>query len=70
VVWQSLASAHWEDVLKSMIEQHVAETDSLRGRELLRTWDEVRDRFVQICPKEMLTRIPHPLSDAPEAARA
>ena len=53
--------AHWEDQLKSLIEQHVAETDSQRGAEILRRWDVEKAHFVQICPKEMLSRLPHPL---------
>ncbi|PIY72804.1 MAG: glutamate synthase large subunit [Rhodobacterales bacterium CG_4_10_14_0_8_um_filter_70_9] len=70
VVWQGLDSAHWEGVLKAMIAAHVAETDSPRGAELLRTWDEARDRFVQICPKEMVSRLAWPLSDRETAKRA
>ena len=53
--------AHWEDQLKSLIEQHVAETESVRGTEILRRWDLEKANFVQICPKEMLARLSHPL---------
>ncbi|NCO16409.1 MAG: glutamate synthase large subunit, partial [Alphaproteobacteria bacterium] len=70
VIWQGLASAHWEGVLKTMIARHVAETDSPRGAELLRTWEEARGRFVQVCPKEMVGRLSHPLSDEGAALRA
>ena len=31
---------------------------------LLRDWDVERDRFLQICPKEMIKALSHPLSDA------
>ncbi|MFN4100631.1 MAG: hypothetical protein ACK4GT_12720, partial [Pararhodobacter sp.] len=53
--------AHWEDQLRSLIEQHVAETDSVRGAEILRRWDVEKGKFLQICPKEMLIHLPHPL---------
>ena len=62
LVWQKIASAHWEGVLRGLIEAHVAETGSPRGAELLRNWDENLPAFVQICPKEMVGRLEHPLS--------
>jgi len=55
--------AHWEAQLKGLIEQHVAETDSPKAREILHRWEDELKNFVQICPKEMLKRIPHPLSN-------
>jgi glutamate synthase (NADPH/NADH) large chain len=67
LTWTGLASAHWEDVLRGFVERHAEETDSPRAKELLRTWEEIRNRFVQVCPKEMVGRLSHPLSDAPEA---
>ncbi len=64
LVWGPLRSAHWEGVLREMVAFHAAETDSARAKEILRTWDESRERFVQICPKEMLDKLSHPLDDA------
>jgi hypothetical protein len=29
----------------------------------LRQWDVEKDHFLQVCPKEMLVHLPHPLSD-------
>jgi glutamate synthase (NADPH) large chain len=63
VLHQRLASAHWEAVLKSLVERHVAETGSRWGQHLLVDWDRTRARIWQICPREMLTRLSHPLSD-------
>ncbi|SEA89193.1 glutamate synthase large subunit [Rubrimonas cliftonensis] len=70
VVWQGLASAHWEGVLKALVERHAKETASPRAKELLRTWDEARGRFVQVCPKEMVGRLAAPLSDEGKAVLA
>ncbi len=64
IVWQSVETNHWVDVLKGLVEEHEAETGSPKAKELLRHWDEARASFVQICPKEMLDRLAHPLSDA------
>ncbi|MFN4171779.1 MAG: glutamate synthase large subunit [Pseudorhodobacter sp.] len=58
---------HWEAQLKGLIEQHAAETGSLKARRILDHWAEERGNFLQACPKEMLDKIPHPLS--PEDVR-
>jgi glutamate synthase (NADPH/NADH) large chain/glutamate synthase (ferredoxin) len=61
---------HWEAQLKSLIEQHVRETESTKAAEILRRWDVEKARFVQICPKEMLIHLPHPLVVEPSAMPA
>ncbi|GIK47356.1 MAG: glutamate synthase [Alphaproteobacteria bacterium] len=71
VVAQRIASAHWEGVLKALIEEHVQRTGSPRAKHMLAHWKQARARFWQVCPKEMLPRLKHPLSDkAPAAAGA
>ena len=70
VVYQRLASAHWEGVLRRQVEIHAQETQSKFAQTLLVDWDRLIGRFWQVCPKEMITRIAHPLSDQPEARRA
>ena len=67
VVVQRLASPHWEGQLKKLIAEHAAETGSAFAEGLLRDWDRMRGYFWQICPKEMVGRIDHPLQ-AEEAA--
>jgi glutamate synthase (NADPH) large chain len=63
VLHQRLASAHWEGVLKSLIEAHVQETSSRWAANLLSGWDRHRADFWQICPREMVSRLAHPLDD-------
>jgi glutamate synthase (NADPH) large chain len=70
VVWQRLESAHWEGVVKELIAEHVRETQSKFAARLLNDWALERDKFWQIVPKEMLTRIAQPLSDVAEEKRA
>ncbi len=53
---------HWEQELKSLIEQHKAETGSRKAAEILQHWDMEKGNFVQVCPKEMLIHIPQPLT--------
>ncbi|EKE44571.1 hypothetical protein OCGS_1409 [Oceaniovalibus guishaninsula JLT2003] len=53
---------HWQAELKGLVERHLAETGSRRAEDILRNWDEALGQFVQVCPREMLSRIPHPLA--------
>jgi glutamate synthase (NADPH/NADH) large chain len=52
---------HWETQLKDLLQEHVAETGSPKAKEILHRWEDELANFVQVCPKEMLNRIPHPL---------
>ena len=70
LVAQPLASRFWEDRLLDLVRTHLAETGSAKAERILRDWDIERVRFLQICPKEMLRRLPAPLSDEAEAATA
>jgi glutamate synthase (NADPH/NADH) large chain len=54
--------AHWEAQLKGLIERHAAETGSRKAADILQHWDVERANFLQVCPKEMLIHLPHPLS--------
>jgi len=70
VIVMPVLGRHWEMQLHELVARHFAETRSPRAAEILRNWDEALPRFRQIVPKEMLSRLPHPLSDQPEAASA
>ncbi len=61
---------HWEAQLKALIEEHAAETGSPRAQEILRRWDVEKAHFLQVCPKEMLVHLPHPLVIEPSAMPA
>ena len=52
---------HWKVELRSLIEKHANETESRRAIEILRNWETEVKNFVQICPKEMLNKISHPI---------
>ncbi len=70
VVWQRIQSAHWEGVLKALVQEHVHETGSRYAARLLNDWNRELDKFWQVVPKEMLSRLAHPLSDQPAATVA
>jgi len=69
IVWQRLASTHWEHVLKTLVEEHAERTDSKWAKRILQDWDRRRGDFWQVCPREMLNRLGQPLNDN-EAAMA
>ncbi|WP_448502570.1 glutamate synthase large subunit [Sphingomonas sp.] len=64
IVWQRIASDYWEGVLRALVAAHVEATDSKWARGLLDEWDRVVGDFWQVVPREMLTRLPHPLDEA------
>ena len=66
----SIAEGHWENELRSLVERHVAETDSRKGARLLQHWDQSLTKFVQVCPKEMIDKLPYPLAISEDAIPA
>jgi glutamate synthase (NADPH) large chain len=63
IFWQRIASPYWEARAKSLIAEHALATDSKWSNAILDDWDRWVGQFWQICPKEMLTRLSHPLSE-------
>ncbi|MEL7105749.1 MAG: glutamate synthase-related protein, partial [Pseudomonadota bacterium] len=63
-------STHYEAELKGLVMAHAVETGSRKAEELLQHWDDVRGHFVQVCPKEMLDKLEHPLDLEPAAVPA
>jgi len=70
IVWQRLASTHWEAKCRALIAEHAVRTDSKWSHAILDDWDRWRGQFWQVCPKEMLTRLAWPLDDADVAVAA
>ena len=56
-----VAVAHWEGQLEELLEMHLSETGSRRAAEILQHWDSEKQNFLQVCPKEMLNKLPAPL---------
>ncbi|GGH54969.1 glutamate synthase large subunit [Frigidibacter albus] len=66
----AVSHPHWEAQLRGLVERHAKETGSLKALAILTNWAEERANFVQICPREMLNRLSHPLSDELQAMPA
>jgi glutamate synthase (NADPH/NADH) large chain len=69
VYFAPLASAHWEEVCKGLIERHAHKTGSAYAEDILRSWQTSRAAIKQVCPVEMLQRLEHPLDDSQPAPR-
>jgi glutamate synthase (NADPH/NADH) large chain len=70
IVWQGIASAYWDGVLRALVEEHAQRTGSRRAHKLLADWGEAVSEFRQVVPKEMLTRLTRPLDDTAGASVA
>jgi glutamate synthase (NADPH/NADH) large chain len=70
VVWQRVETGAWEGILKALVMDHFRETQSRFVERLLSDWDRELPKFWQIVPKEILARLPHPLTRADEAKLA
>ena len=62
LVVADLSVDYWVNQMKVLIEEHVRETGSVKGSNILDNWEIEKMAFLQICPKEMLTHIPFPIS--------
>jgi len=58
-----VTSTHWEAELKALLQEHLHETRSLKARDILQHWSEEKSNFLQVCPKEMLQHLKHPLTE-------
>ena len=70
LVTGSVSVDHWEAQLRDLVERHAAETGSRRAADLLQRWEESVGAFVQVCPREMVSRLPAPLGLEAEAMPA
>ncbi len=70
VVVNKLSSRHWEGELRALIREHVRETRSAHAQHILANWEDERGHFLQVCPKEMLPHLSHPLSEEADSLTA
>jgi glutamate synthase (NADPH/NADH) large chain len=70
VVYQRIETDHWDEVVRSLIAGHVAETQSRFAQKLLVDWVVEKPKFWQVVPKEMLDKLEHPLTLEEAAKRA
>ena len=70
VLFQRIETQHYEELVLSLVREHVAETQSRFADQLLADWELVRGRFWQVVPLEMVDRLEHPIrAEEDEAIR-
>lgn len=53
---------HWISVLKDLLNEHVAMTQSILAQKILESWEFELPKFWQVCPKEMVSRLQQPIT--------
>ena len=62
VIWQSVETEYWSMFLKELVLEHLKETSSRLSKKIIDNFAEELKNFVQVCPKEMINKINHPIS--------
>ena len=63
VVWQKPETKYWTNYLRNLIESHFKETNSNLARKIIDNFDKEIYNFIQICPKEMISKLENPITD-------
>ena len=61
LVFASIQSNYWKNVLKEFIINHYNETNSSHAKKIIDNWEVEYSKFVQICPKEIVSTLSEPL---------
>jgi glutamate synthase (NADPH/NADH) large chain len=70
VIWQIPETNYWKDYLKNLIKEHFKETQSKIAKNIIENFDDELKNFKQVCPKEMLDKLPNLLSLKNKFSRA
>ena len=62
VVWQNVETDYWRNFLKELVLEHSKETMSKLSKKIFENYEEEIKNFVQVCPKEMVDKIKHPIT--------
>ena len=66
VVWQNIEQDYWKNYLKDLVQEHFNETTSELSKKIIDNYEEEIQNFIQVCPKEMLDKLEHPISLDPK----
>jgi glutamate synthase (NADPH/NADH) large chain len=62
LVWQEIETDYWKSFLKKNIQEFTNETKSLVGKNILDNFEKELNKFVQVCPTEMLDKLKNPIT--------
>ncbi len=66
VIWQNVETKYWVNFLKKIILEHKEETNSNLSTNIIDNFDEEIKNFIQVCPKEMITKLKNPITLKPQ----
>lgn len=66
VIWQRIQTDHYDAMVRDLIAQHLAQTQSKFAQQILSDWPLERQTFWQVVPKEMVHRLEHPITEEAE----
>ena len=62
VTWQKPETKYWKEKLKSLIQEHLKETESDIAKKILSDFKNEINYFIQVCPLEMLDKLDNPFT--------
>jgi glutamate synthase (NADPH/NADH) large chain len=62
VVWQTIETEYWINLLKKLVLEHSKETNSSISKNIILNFDQEIKNFIQVCPKEMIDKLENPIT--------
>ncbi len=62
IIWQPVETEYWKNYLKKMIIEFYNETKSVVANKIIIDFENELNKFIQVCPIEMLDKLEHPIS--------
>ena len=62
VVWQTIETEYWINILKKLVLEHSKETNSSISKNIILNFDQEIKNFIQVCPKEMIDKLENPIT--------
>jgi glutamate synthase (NADPH/NADH) large chain len=59
--YDQIRSDYWTNELYQIILKHYQNTASQHAKRILDGWENEKNKFIQICPKEVVAMLPQPL---------
>ena len=70
IIWQKIETDYWKEYVYKKIKEFHQETESEIAKKLLTDFSVEIKKFVQVCPKEMLDKLEHPITITSEKKSA
>ena len=62
IIWQPIETEYWKTFLRNILKEYLQETKSKIAENILTNFDEELNKFIQVCPIEMLDKLDNPIS--------